>query len=190
MDILISKLNLNNFIKKDARKSTHVTPHIRESFGQINMSNVSKTEKAAFLDEKQGIIEKQAKSNVSKQFSPDPRLKSEQFRQKVRRVFEHLGIANSQGNFNQWDGLLNWDKIDRSIDHPTRLAIYHTRGRSGDIIEILGRPVVSAQEIATHSESEASEILAKESKVFVKWWKPTRFDCGEAVMAELRKEIA
>ena len=49
-------------------------------------------------------------------------------------------------------------------------------------------PVVGCREIAACSESEASEILAKESKVFVKWWEPVPFDCGEAVMEELRRQ--
>lgn len=110
-------------------------------------------------------------------------------RQKVRRVFAHLGIENSQGNFSQWNGLLDWDKIDKSIDQPTRLAIYHTLDAGGNIISIMGRPVVSHQEIAAYSESEASNILAKESKVFVKWLEITSFDCGEAVMESLRKEL-
>ena len=117
--------------------------------------------------------------------APDPRLKSEVFRQKVRRVFAYLGIENTQGNFYQWNGLLNWDKIDKSIDHPTRLAIYHTLNGSGNIISIMGRPVVGAQEIAACSEAEATKILAKESKVFIRWWEITRFDCGQAVMEEL-----
>jgi len=120
----------------------------------------------------------------------DPRLRSEQFRQKVRRVFAHLGIENTQGNFRQWDRFLDWDKIDYSIDHPTRLAIYHTKDAGGNIISIMGRPEVGHQEIVACSESEASKILAKESKVFIRWWEPTRFNCGEAVMAELRKEVS
>ena len=164
MDIVISQLNLNNFIKKDTGGGTCKSARIYKSFGEINESTMSKPK--------------------------DPRLKSEQFRQKVRRVFAHLGIDNSQGNFNQWNGLLNWDKIDQSIDHPTRLAIHHTRGVGGDIIEIQAVPVVGCREIAACSESQASKILAKESKVFVKWWEITRFDCGEAVMEELRKEYA
>jgi len=45
-------------------------------------------------------------------------------------------------------------------------------------------------QITASGESEASEILAKESKVFVKWWEPTMFDCGEAVMEALRKELS
>ncbi len=121
--------------------------------------------------------------------SPDPRLRSENFRQKVRRVFAHLGIENSQGNFYQWNDVLDWARIDKSIDHPSRFALHHTRDRSGNIIEIQGRPVVIASEIAAHSESEASEILEKASKVFIKWWEPTRFDCGEAVMESLNEEL-
>ena len=100
----------------------------------------------------------------------DPRLRSELFRQKARRVFEHLGIENSQGNFYQWNDVLDWDQIDKSIDHPTRLVLHHTRDRHGNIIEIQGRPVVLASEIAAHSEREASEILEKASKVFIRWW--------------------
>jgi len=121
---------------------------------------------------------------------PDWRLKSELFRQKVRRVMEYLGIENNQGNFRQWNGLLDWDAIDKSIEHPTKLALCHVLDGRGQKVACDGRLVVVAREIAACSESEASEILAKESKVFVKWWEPTRFDCGEAVMAELRKELS
>jgi len=120
---------------------------------------------------------------------PDNRLKSEKFRQKVRRVFEYLGIENNHGNFNQWNRLLNWDQIDKSIDRPTRLAIYHTLDAGGNVMAIMGRPVVGAKEIAACSESEASKILAKESKVFIKWWEITRFDCGEVVMQSLNDEL-
>ena len=143
MDILISELNLNNYIKKYVKKRTHVTPRIEESFGENAVSTVTKPK--------------------------DPRLKSERFRQKVRRVFAHLGIENSQGNFRQWIGLLDWDKMDKSIDHPTRLAIYHTLDAGGNVISIMGRPVSGAQEIAACSESEATKKLAKESKVFIRW---------------------
>jgi len=115
--------------------------------------------------------------SVSKVESPtpelksDPRLKSKRFRQVVRRVFEYLGIENTHGNFRKWNKLLDWHAIARSIDHPTRFVIYHTRGRSGEIIEVMGRPVSNYQEIVACSESEASEILARESKVFVRWSK-------------------
>ena len=120
----------------------------------------------------------------------DPRLRSEAFRQKVRRVFAHLNIENNQGNFQAWSKVLDWAAIDASIDHPTRLALHHTMDRNGNIIEITGRPEVLVSEIAACSESQASEILAKASKVFIRWWEPTRFDCGPAVMVTLGKELS
>jgi len=154
MDIVISKENQLQFINK-IRINPHGYVHTRvyKRFGEVAVSNVSKVE------------------SPTPELKSDPRLKSKRFRQVVRRVFEYLGIENTHGNFREWNKLLDWHAIARSIDHPTRFVIYHTRDRSGEIIEVMGRPVSNCQEIVACSESEASEILARESKVFVRWSK-------------------
>ncbi len=56
------------------------------------------------------------------------------------------------------------------IDHPTRDALCHILDQRGRVVECEGEPVVVCEEIAACSESEAAEILTKQSKVFVKWW--------------------
>ena len=50
------------------------------------------------------------------------------------------------------------------------MALCYVLDGQGQKVEVEGKPVVVAREIASCSESEAAEILAKESKVFVRWW--------------------
>ena len=40
----------------------------------------------------------------------------------------------------------------------------------GQKIKFKGKPVMVAREIESCSESEAAEMLARESKVFIRWW--------------------
>jgi len=56
------------------------------------------------------------------------------------------------------------------MNHPTRVALCHVLDGQGQEVTVKGRLVLVAREIAACNESEAAEILAKESKVFVKWW--------------------
>ena len=78
--------------------------------------------------------------------------------------------ADNHGNFRQWDRFIDWTALARSIDHPGKTAICHVLDGNGEIVKIQGRSVTVAREIVACSESEAAEILAKESKTFVKWW--------------------
>jgi hypothetical protein len=50
------------------------------------------------------------------------------------------------------------------------MALCHVLDQRCQIVKCEGRPVIVAEEIVACSESEAVEILARQSKVFVKWW--------------------
>jgi len=112
-----------------------------------------KTKKGVYNTGKYVYIENNWKKGVTSR----DRVTAEQFRQVVRRCLEHIGEVPNHGNFRKWDGLLDWYALSRSIDRPTRDVLYHTLDRSGNIVEIMGRPVVSCQEIVACSESEAAE---------------------------------
>lgn len=131
------------------------THHIYKRFGEVTASTVSKCD-----------------SEPETQISPktDPRMMSERFRAAVRKCLEFIGEVPNHGNFRKWDRFIDWYALARSIDHPTRLALYHTRMAGDNICEIMGRPEVGAKEIVACSESEATRILKKESKVFIRWW--------------------
>jgi len=100
----------------------------------------------------------------------DSRFSEATFRQAVRQVLEYLGEEPTYGNFRKYDGIINWEAFAENIRHPTRLALCHILDGQGQEVTVKGTLVVVAREIAACSETEAAEILAKESKVFVKWW--------------------
>jgi hypothetical protein len=100
----------------------------------------------------------------------DIRFRKPEFCQAVRRVLEHLGKKPTYGNFRKYDGVIDWEAFAEYIGHPTRVALCHVLDGQGQKVMVKGRPVVLAREIAACSESEAAEILGKESKLFVKWW--------------------
>lgn len=100
----------------------------------------------------------------------DSRFSEVTFRQAVRQVLEYLGEEPTYGNFRKYDGIIDWEAFAENINHPTRIALCYILDGQGQEITLKSGPVVVAREIAACSESEAAEILAKESKVFVKWW--------------------
>ena len=104
------------------------------------------------------------------ELAADQRFQSEQFKANVRTVLEWLGMESNYGNFRQWDRFIDWTQLARNIDRPTRTAICHILDANGDIVQIQDRPVTVGREIVACSESEVSEILAKKSLVFVRWW--------------------
>jgi len=92
------------------------------------------------------------------------------FRRAVRQVIEYLGEEPSFENFIKYDRIVDWEAFAESMNHPTRVALCHVLDSQGQEVTLGGTPVVVAREIAACSESEAAEILLRESKVFVKWW--------------------
>jgi len=100
----------------------------------------------------------------------DTRFRDAAFRRAVWQVLEHVGEEPIFGNFKKYDRLIDWEAFAHSINHPTRVALCHVLDNRGQKVVIEGTPVVVAREIEACGESEAEEILAKESKVFVKWW--------------------
>ena len=100
----------------------------------------------------------------------DTRFRDPTFRRAVRQVLKYLGEEPIWGNFRKYDGIIDWEAFAENINHPTRVALCHVLDGQGQKVKVEGKPVVVAREIASCSESEAAEILVKESKVFVKWW--------------------
>ena len=97
--------------------------------------------------------------------------KAEEYRAIVRRVLTAMGYEPTNGNFRLWDPLLDWHATAKLMDlPPTRMALCHVIDQRGKSVRCEGRSVVVAEEIVACSESEAVEILARQSKVFVKWW--------------------
>ena len=97
--------------------------------------------------------------------------KVEECRAIVRRVLTAMGYEPIYRNFRLWDPLLDWSATAKLMDRPpTRMALCHVLDQRGQIVKCEGRPVVVAEEIVACSESKAVEILARQSKVFVKWW--------------------
>ena len=97
--------------------------------------------------------------------------KAEKCRAIVRRVLTAMGYEPTNGNFRLWDPLLDWSATAKLMDRsPTRTALCHVLGQRRQIVKCEGRPVVVAEEIVACSESEAVELLKKQSKLFVKWW--------------------
>ena len=92
------------------------------------------------------------------------------FRRAVRQVLEYLGEEPIFGNFIKYDGLIDWKVFAENINRPKRLALCHVLDGQGQKVTVEGTPVVVAREIVACSKSEAAQILAKESKVLVKWW--------------------
>lgn len=88
----------------------------------------------------------------------------------VRQVLEYIGEQPVFGNFRKYDRIIDWEAFAENINHPTIVALCYVLDGQGQKVEVEGKPVVVAREIASCSESEAAEILAKESKVFVRWW--------------------
>ena len=105
-----------------------------------------------------------------RQKDTDTRFRDPAFRQAVRQVLEYLGEEPIFGNFKKYDRLVDWKAFAHSINHPMRVALCHVLDGQGKKVTLEGKPVVVAREIAACNESEAAETLAKESKVFVKWW--------------------
>ena len=87
----------------------------------------------------------------------------------VRQVLEYIGEEPVFRNFRKYDGIIDWEAFAENINHPTRVALCHVLDGQGQKVKVEGKPVVVAWEIAACSESEAAEILTKESKVFVRW---------------------
>ena len=100
----------------------------------------------------------------------DTRFRDPTFRRAVRQVLKYLSEEPILRNFRKYDGIIDWEAFAENINHPTRVALCHVLDGQGQKVEVEGKPVVVAREIGVCSESEAAEILAKESKVFVRWW--------------------
>jgi len=100
----------------------------------------------------------------------DTRFREPAFCRAVRQVLEYLGEEPIFGNFRKYDGLIYWEAFAESINHPKKLALCHVLDCLGQEITKDGKPVVVAREIEACSKSEACEILARESKRFIKWW--------------------
>ena len=117
---------------------------------------------------KEGLREtrRHSRSNRKK----DTRFRDPASCQAVRQVLEYIGEEPSFENFRKYDGIIDWEAFTENINHPTRVALCHVLDGRGQEVTVKGMPIVVAREIAACSESEAAEILAKESKVFVKWW--------------------
>ena len=82
-----------------------------------------------------------------------------------------MGYEPIYRNFRLWDPLLDWRATANLLDRPpTRTALCHVLDQRGQIVKCEGRPVVVAEEIVACSESKAVEVLARQSKAFVRWW--------------------
>jgi hypothetical protein len=97
--------------------------------------------------------------------------KAEEYCAIVRRVLTAMGYEPTYRNSRLWDPLLDWRATAKLMDRPlTRTALCHVLDQRGQIVKCEGRPVVVAEEIVACSESEAVDILARQSKVFMNWW--------------------
>ena len=97
--------------------------------------------------------------------------KAEEYRATVRRVLTAMGYEPTYRNFRLWDPLLDWSATAKLMDRPpTRTALCHVLDQRRQIVRCEGRPVMVAEEIVACSESKAVESLARQSKVFVRWW--------------------
>ena len=101
---------------------------------------------------------------------PDSRFESEQFRQSVRHVFKDIGEEPTFRNFKKYDRFIDWEAYAKNLDNPTKVALCNILDAMGRKVCIDGVPIQVAQEIPACGESEATEILKKQSKIFVRWW--------------------
>lgn len=99
-----------------------------------------------------------------------PRIGDSQLREAVRKVLIFLGLEPNYGNFRTYDSIIDWKAFAGWIDHPTRTAIYQMKDRRGRLCCIGGVPVQIAEDIEACTEDQARLMLAKDNKVFVKWW--------------------
>lgn len=53
----------------------------------------------------------------------DPRLRDEDFKQKVRIVFDYFGIQNNMKNFKHYDKIIDWIETARGIEHPIKRTL-------------------------------------------------------------------
>ena len=96
--------------------------------------------------------------------------RSESLRQAVREVCDYLDIPSNYDSFRQYDPVIDWKAFAKWLAAPTRTALYHLVDRRGMRVEIMGTPVVCAEDIPECSDDEAIELLARSGKVFIRWW--------------------
>ncbi len=111
--------------------------------------------------------------DVAKASDADFKLRSPQYREKVRQVLEWLSEPLTHGSYRQYDDVIDWGRMAESIENPTILAICHMVEQPiGRIVAIEGVPVTFLEEIPVkHRENPQKWCSWKgRSKVFVKWW--------------------
>ena len=88
----------------------------------------------------------------------------------VRKVLNFLDIETNYGNFHKYNSMIDWQAFSKWINHPTRTALYYLENRRGMRVEVMGTPVVCAEDIPVCTEYQAREILDRDNKIFVRWW--------------------
>lgn len=111
-------------------------------------------------------------AEAAKAYDADYKLRSPQYRAKVRLVLDWLGEPMTMGKYRELDGVIDWLVMAESIENPTLSAICHMTDEAGRIVAIEGVPVTFLEEIpAKHKDNPQKWCSWRgRSKVFVKWW--------------------
>ena len=156
--------------------------HIRKSFPEFTVSTVSKSDNNPRVEVKKGDFRIFDGSKLpcplpcppcpqdSRTKNEDPLSRDPQLREAVKKVLNFLDLEANYGNFRTYDSIIDWKAFARSIDHPIRTAICRLKDRHDRLVCVDGVPVQIAEDIDACAEDQAREILAKQNKIFVKWW--------------------
>lgn len=111
-------------------------------------------------------------AEAAKASEADSKLRSPQYRDKVRLVLEYLGEPMTMGKYRELDGAIDWSAMAESIENPILSAICQMTDESGRIVAIEGVPVTFLEEIpAKHKDNPQKWCSWRgRSKVFIKWW--------------------
>lgn len=93
----------------------------------------------------------------------DFRLRSEEFRQSIRTVFDHLGIENTMRNFKKYDKMLEWTTFAHNILHPVKMARVYPIWNGQPIDQHI------TVELPGRTRNEAIKRLDKSKYVFREW---------------------
>lgn len=100
------------------------------------------------------------------------KLRSPQYRAKVRLVLEWLGRPMTMGEYRKLDDIVDWGAFSESIENPTIPAICHMTDIGGRIVKVNGKPVTFLEQIPIKHRTNPQKWCEWKgrAKVFVKWW--------------------
>ena len=109
---------------------------------------------------------------AQKAYDADYKLRSPQYREKVRMVLESLGEPLTMGTYRKYDEIIDWGQMAESIENPTISAICYMTDEAGRIVAIEGVPQTFLEEIPAKHKNNPQKWCSwrGRSKVFVKWW--------------------